>query len=72
LGDLILLHYDQTYHFQSNLIDQNHPWTEGQDCTSYIGCEVTITRSTEEVELDAGTYEVRFAKEGSPHCRHWL
>jgi hypothetical protein len=51
---------DQTYHFPSHLIDQNHPWTEGQDCTSYIGCEVTITRSTEEVELGAGTYEVTF------------
>jgi len=51
---------DQTYHFPSSLIDQNHPWTEGQNCTSYLGCEVIITRSTEEMELDAGTYEVTF------------
>ncbi|MCK5922641.1 MAG: cadherin-like domain-containing protein, partial [Methylococcales bacterium] len=50
----------ETYFFPENLIDQNHPWTEGQDCTDWVGCQVSVTRSTEEIILEPGEYEVTF------------
>jgi hypothetical protein len=38
----------------------NHPWTPGQDCTSWLHCEVTQIRSSGWIALDPGTYEVTF------------